>query len=202
MILIKYIRTRRLNTDPLEIFFGTIRQQGGNNDNPTPVQFRKLFFSSFLTLSAGNCAADFDNLIVQCTDNKKSSTLVLAAKTQSQTLAIGPTDCKVSITYVAGYLLHKCSKKHSCSTCKEAQEPIDLDGNNKLLCYFKAYDQDKSQIGGLQAPSASFLKYIGEPEAIFFKKFSIFTKSSSVGGDILKLLKKNLCHSSTMKNSR
>ena len=65
---------------------------------------------------------------------------------------------------VAGYLLHKCSQKHSCSTCKEAQESIDLDGNNKLLCCFKAYDQDKSQIGGLHAPSASFLKYIVELE--------------------------------------
>ena len=203
----KYILTRRLNTDPLENFFGTIRQQGGggNNDNPTPVQFvsafRKLFFSSFLTSSAINCAADFDNLIAQCTDNKKSSTLVLAAKTQSQTLEIGPIDYKDpsvvsnivkenAITYVAGYLLHKCSQKHSCSTCKEAQESIDLDGNNKHLCYFKAYDQDKSQIGGLHAPSASFLKYIVELEAIFFKNFSIFTKSSSVGADILKLLKK------------
>ena len=126
---------------------------------------------------------------------------MLAAKTQSQTLEIGPTDYKDpsvvsnivkenAITYVAGYLLHKGSQKHSCSTCKEAQESIDLDGNNKLLCYFKAYDQDKSQIGGLHAPSASFLKYIVELEAIFFKNFSIFTKSSSVGGDILKLLKK------------
>ena len=201
----KYILTRRLNTDPIENFFGTIRQQGGNNDNPTPVQFvsafRKLFFSSFLTSSAGNCAADFDDLIAQCTENKESSTSVLATTTQPQTLAIGPTDYKDpsvvsnivkenAITYVAGYLLHKCSQKHSCSLCKEAQESNDLDDSKKLLCYFKAYNQDKSQFGGLHVPSASFLKYIVELEAIFFKNFSIFTKSSSVGGDILKLLKR------------
>ena len=94
----KYILTRKLNTDPIENFFGTIRQKGGNNDNPTPVQslsaFRKLFFSSFLTSSAGNCAADFDDLIAQCTENKESSTSVLATTTQPQTLAIGPTDNK------------------------------------------------------------------------------------------------------------
>jgi hypothetical protein len=33
--------------------------------------------------------------------------------------------------------------------------------------------------------SASFLEY-AQLEAIFFKNFSIYTKSSSVGGDILK----------------
>jgi hypothetical protein len=56
--------TRRLNQDPLEIFFGCIRQQGGNCDTPTPVQFtrafRKLFFDNFLSPSNGNCTADID----------------------------------------------------------------------------------------------------------------------------------------------
>jgi hypothetical protein len=126
---------------------------------------------------------------------------VLATTPQPQTLAIGPTDYKNpsvvsnmvkenTITYVAGYLLHKCSQKHSCSTCKEVQESNDLDDNKTLLCYFKAYDQDKSQFGGLHVPSASFLEYVIQLEAIFFKNFSIYTKSSSVGGDILKLLKR------------
>ena len=45
---------------------------GGNSDNPTPVQitraFRKLFFSSFLNTSSGNCAEDFDDLLGQCAE--------------------------------------------------------------------------------------------------------------------------------------
>jgi hypothetical protein len=44
----KFLFTRRLNTDPLENFFGTIRQQGGNSDNPTPVQFTRAFRKLFL----------------------------------------------------------------------------------------------------------------------------------------------------------
>ena len=64
-----FLLTRRLNTDPLENFFAAIRQQGGNSDNPTPVQFtrafRKLFFSSFLQSSTGNCADDFDTFLAQ-----------------------------------------------------------------------------------------------------------------------------------------
>ena len=71
----KFLLTRRLNTDPLENFFGSIRQQGGNSDNPTPIQFkhafRKLFFSSFLNSSTGNCADDFDNLLAQFADPKR-----------------------------------------------------------------------------------------------------------------------------------
>lgn len=65
----KSLFTHRLNTDPLENFFGTIRQQGGNSDNPTATQFirvfRKLLFSSLFTSDTGNCAEDLDTLLCQ-----------------------------------------------------------------------------------------------------------------------------------------
>ena len=70
-----FLFTRRLNTDPLENFFGSIRQQGGNCDNPTPIQFtrafRKLFFSSLLTSSKGNCVKDVDVLLAQFSKTEK-----------------------------------------------------------------------------------------------------------------------------------
>ena len=60
--------TRRLNRDPLENFFGSIRQQGGNSDNPTPIQscraYRKLFYRNLFQHSAGNCAEDLDDILV------------------------------------------------------------------------------------------------------------------------------------------
>ena len=91
----KFLYTRRLNTDPLENFFGTIRQQGGNSDNPTSTQFtrafRKLLFSSLLTSTTGNCAEDLDSLLSQF--SSKSSNPVLVQPTpQPQTLVIGATD--------------------------------------------------------------------------------------------------------------
>ena len=106
--------------DPNEDFFGAVRQQGGNNDNPTPVQFthafRKLFFSSFLQPSTGNCDQDLDILLVRPSN-------------QPNTLDIGPTDYHNNdvnssiieanaIYYVAGYLLKKCLNKHNCEICK------------------------------------------------------------------------------------
>lgn len=48
----KYLKTRSVNQDCIENFFGSIRQQGGNSLNPTPVQFqrafKKLFAQSYL----------------------------------------------------------------------------------------------------------------------------------------------------------
>ena len=47
----KFLLTRRINTDLIENFFGTIRQQGGNCDNPTPSQFTSAFRKLFLAHS-------------------------------------------------------------------------------------------------------------------------------------------------------
>ena len=47
----KFLLTRRLNTDPIENFFGTIRRKGGNSDNPTPSQFTRALRKLFLVPS-------------------------------------------------------------------------------------------------------------------------------------------------------
>lgn len=131
---IKFLLTRRLNTDPLENFFGTTRQQGGNSDNPTPAQFssafRKLFSSFFLTSSARNCDADFDDLLTSFGKTPKARPLI-STPTEPQPLEIGPTDYTENnidsnitkdnaLAYVAGYLLHKSVKIHTCPTCTDA----------------------------------------------------------------------------------
>ena len=41
------LKTRYMNQDPLEIFFGQIRSQTVTNRNPTPVQFESFFKSLF-----------------------------------------------------------------------------------------------------------------------------------------------------------
>ena len=67
---LEFLMTRRLNQDALENFFGLIRQQGGNCDSLTPLQFirafHKLFVDNYLTpLSTGNCAEDFDTFLIK-----------------------------------------------------------------------------------------------------------------------------------------
>ena len=199
----KFLLTRRLNTDPIENFFGTVRQQGGNSDNPTPSQFtsafRKLFFSSFLTSSEGNCAADLDELLANFEKNPKAKPLV-AKTNMPRTLQIGPTDyrdqCNVSsdivkdnaTAYVAGYLIYKVIQIHNCPMCTNAIQCYDLDDNRKLLCFFKAFEQTENTFGGLHAPTNCFLDYVMKMEDVFFKNFSVYTKSLTVGKDILTLL--------------
>ena len=202
----KFLLTRRLNTDPLENFFGSIRQQGGNSDNPTPVQFtrafRKLFFSSFLNTSSGNCAEDFDDLLGQCTE-KPNVPIVVATPSQPQmpqTLDIGPTDYRElnvssnlmranAIAYVSGYLLQKCFKQHCCQTCTTALVSSELDDERKLFCYFKAYESDKGTFGALHAPTIPCLEYVTQLEDLFISSFSVYTKSSCIGKTILAKLK-------------
>jgi hypothetical protein len=92
----KFLLTRRLNSDPIENFFGAIRQQGGNSDNPTPVQFtgafRKLFFSSFLEFSTGNCDQNLNTVIGQSSKDKSNMPVLVSPKEQPNTLDIGATD--------------------------------------------------------------------------------------------------------------
>jgi hypothetical protein len=92
-----------MNTDPIENFFGAIRQQGGNCDNLTSVQFtrafRKLCFSSFLESSTGNCDQNLDTLLSQFSKDKSIMPVLVSAKEQPNTLDIGAT---------AKYPGHRC----------------------------------------------------------------------------------------------
>ena len=90
----KFLLTRRLNTDPLENFFGAIRQQGGNSDNPTRT-FRKLvFFSSFSNSSRGNCDDDFNDLLAQFSKADSSVPFLVASTGHQIDDDIDTTDYK------------------------------------------------------------------------------------------------------------
>ena len=81
------------------------------------------------------------------------------------------------VAYVAGYLLNRCFKQHSCSGCKKS---LVTDNFNT----FKAYESNKS-FGGLLNPTAHFLQYVEVLEDTFVIKFSIYTKSDGIGKSIL-----------------
>jgi hypothetical protein len=76
---------------------------------------------------------------------------------------------------------------HDCSTCKETLESTNLDNSSKLFCYFKNYKEDNAS-GGLHMPSQCFLDCILRLEDSFVKNFSVYTKSTTVGGKLLKTL--------------
>ncbi len=57
-------------------------------------------------------------------------------------------------------------------------------------CFFKSCGQAEDAFGGLHAPISCFLQYVDQLGDTFFQKFLIYTKISSVGSDILKVIKK------------
>ena len=79
--IVSFLVTRQLNQDPWENFFGSICQQGGNSDNPTPIHFfrayRKLFHIDLLPV-AGSCEIDDNKLIagLQHLDHTFSTILI------------------------------------------------------------------------------------------------------------------------------
>eukprot|EP00795_Rhopilema_esculentum_P005659 gene5659-10894_t len=132
--------TRQLNQDPLENFCGSIRQQGGNSDNLTPVQFkrayRKLFHTNLPSVSSTNCEIDENVLLTQLTDIQNLPKMA--------PVEVGPLKKVTSdyssehihkiifkdnaMAYVAGYLLRKTFQKHKCQKCAIlADESEDLE---------------------------------------------------------------------------
>ena len=82
----KFLLTRRFNQDCLENFFGQIRQQNGNTDNPTCLQFgrtfKKLFYKSYLSdsnVNTGNCEIDFDTILMEVRTQSPSRNFIKRA---------------------------------------------------------------------------------------------------------------------------
>ena len=164
----QFLFTRRLNTNPLENFFRTIRKHGGivtiQLQYSLPGHLESCFFSysSLLNSSTGNCAEDRDTLLaIFSTKSVKQSkqSLLSYSNPRPNTLSIGPTDYREpnvstsiiqanAIAHVSGYLLKKCFKIHSCAKCNEALTSANLEDNRKLLCLFKSYSQEG--FGGLR----------------------------------------------------
>lgn len=194
-----YILTRRLNQDPLENFFGTIRQQGGNSVNPTPVQFtrafKKLFLMSFLQHSGagGNCEEDFDELLVNIKEmgDDTASNMDMIEEVDDEydedkeTIQNELNEMKMSVndynevdlikhnglSYVAGYFAMKILLKHKCSYCT-SQIRSDFNQNDETQHYLNVRQYEGlSSEQGLIPPSADWVKYISELEEIFHENF-------------------------------
>ena len=96
---------------------------------------------------------------------------------------------KNAITYVSGYVVRKCQKKHKCPTCAEALTSNDLDSPDKLLSEFKAYDNSKP-FGGLTVPDERLVRYIHSAEQIFVDTFPNVISKQGIGKHLMSMLPK------------
>lgn len=133
---VEYILTSRINQDPIEIFFGLIRQRGGNSNNPSIYDFNHLaakiitmtfLENSFLT----NCEADQDELLVTEFSNLPEQSCITSSlhdisNIDNTTFEQGELDAVIietscdsqiekiddsSLKYFIGYVAYKMLKK-------------------------------------------------------------------------------------------
>jgi len=201
--------TKRLNQDPLENHFGEIRQQGGNSDAPTPIQFarsfRTVFYQTYLSPSNGNCAQDFDSILATVGTNYQnfvddSADIIEGDETPEfsniiegdyqQLLEEKNIINKNAITYVTGYLAKKCLQKHPCETCTNALTNNVLDSPDKLFTYFKSFDETDSTFGKLTVPADDLIKYITGIDAKLVETFEGIMTINGIGKYLVSNLPK------------
>ena len=201
---ISFLVTRQLNQDSLEIFFGSIRQQGGNSDNPTPIQFkrayRKLFHTNLLKITSGNCEEDADHSLTEL--SSVNDIVPLATESMSPLKFISSEyttediQSKVikhnSLAYVAGFLLKRTFERHQCSTCKSYLTDNHLDDKRKLFLVFKANDTDTNLFGGFTVPSKAMTDFLIKLEDIFVRYFRNLRKVKPIGNEILEIMEKEI----------
>lgn len=195
--------TARLNQDCLENLFCTLRQQNGNNTNPTPYQFlfafKKIFLLNYFQHSEkANCINDLDEILTHMpTDSDPNFSTLFTSATpfhfkKTSSLSIGQVDYRNleipdqnAFIYVCGYIMSKCLSKHSCDICinyAKTQKRLDP---SFLLCFFKAYENaEKSMFGNLQMPHDNFYNYVYDLESAFIDSFPILSVEVGVGNKL------------------
>ena len=197
-----FLVTRQLNQDPLENLFGSICQQGGNSDNPTPIQFirayMKLFYVDLLPV-AGNCDID-DNTVMAGLQHLDDKPHIFPSYDNSEPIEILSTDYASehsqkrivkakSFAYIAGFLLHKQFMRHKCEACSILVND-DLELCNSAFLDFKAYDGNSSSFGGLTAPSEIVLSHTTSLEDLFLTHSKTLKQTKNVAADLIKTLQK------------
>lgn len=173
------IWTRHLNQDPLENFFGSIRNQGCRNNNPSAASFQSSFTSLIINnltsihAVGSNCEDDFcDALQTYIVADSTASQKVHEVNDNHLLIETTPLEEKknnikvmASLTYVAGYILRQCKKFifKSCVDCNQNLSNI----NNDACDYIK--HREYAGRNWLCYPSNEMILIISEIQDIFAK---------------------------------
>jgi len=177
--------TRQLNQDPLENLFSIIRQKGGKCDNPTSIQFARLFkqvcCQALLNPKvSANCEFDLATALATGVSIKAKKGDAIIAPQRS---AVG-VECRIlpslgshsqtnscleenGLYYVSGYLLRKLLKFHNCEHCELLLTDIEPSFDSKTVYLRQRAYSTKSGHCAVICASYSFSEYITQCEAIF-----------------------------------
>ena len=124
-------------------------------------------------MSNGNCSADLDNILIGCSQIKKTQDQGTDEEElhSPKPFEVQALDYQIpsveenimsanAITYVAGYLLRNCLQQHPCKVCSKDLIQSELDDFDQTFCHYKAYEGVKGPFGSLIVPVPSFVEYI------------------------------------------
>ncbi|KAM7282812.1 hypothetical protein ISCGN_000048 [Ixodes scapularis] len=125
--LLKCLLTRKLSQDHLELFFATIRNRTGNNNNPTALEFRsayrKCLIANVLPSSRGNCQVDgTETLLLSSSDKRQQDPTADTSQDDADaTWVIGykPLSefAESIVQYIAGNVAVHFAKDAKCPDC-------------------------------------------------------------------------------------
>lgn len=169
---LKYLPFYKLSQDHLEIFYGSVRAQGGNNNNPTVRQFKsaykKLLVNAQIKDSGlGNCISLQDIPILNCSSvssnpvqaiNNSNATLYKDIELESELYTIEKDVTHINLSsvskevtiYIAGFVSHKLFTQLKCDICAQALIGTKANFLNSLVTL--------KDMGGLTYPSADFIE--------------------------------------------
>ncbi|KAH8035735.1 hypothetical protein HPB51_008102 [Rhipicephalus microplus] len=184
----------KMDQDPLECFFGIIRQAGGQNEHTTFPTFWQLYrmlslYSLLKPPRFGNCVAPEkrQSAFITLADFReifKSSSAQRAGKIEELKqkldglVSTGKWECdevfehdysnatvvECIVYYVIGFVTRKLSKKASCATCKQA-----LEGKTGICGAFEAALVNCKTRGNLKHPNVLLYHLFKEAEEHFSK---------------------------------
>ncbi|KAL7306153.1 hypothetical protein TKK_0001599 [Trichogramma kaykai] len=101
-----------------------------------------------------------------------------------------PTLLKCSMKYVAGYLAHKCLIKFHCESCRSTliRENQNLEANEDLLIFWKAYNVPQKELGNLKVPTDEFFNIIVEAYTIMQQEFNIHMHEYNLRATLISLI--------------
>lgn len=98
------------------------------------------------------------------------------------------------LSYVSGYLLHKCLGKHSCDVCVCYAKECETVSNNNYFAHFKAYCTDRNAFCNLKMPGAEFWDFVCFMEQTVLEKFSLYVSRKPAFQLVRKIRKYNYTH--------
>ena len=113
---INYLLTYKLSQDHLEIYFGCIRRMGGNNTNPSPLQFT-LAYKKLLLHNSVEPSFECNVTKLDGTHLINIDDTILINETSLKQLNVLSLFSSSISNYISGFVVKKLKNIISCELC-------------------------------------------------------------------------------------